>query len=285
MKAIITIGCPGSGKTTFANSMPDYTDINRDDARMLLFGLAHYSEYKFTKARESAVTRYCIQQYSKNSEVGNSIIISDTNLNVDRRKHLRELLEALGYEVEERTFHASFEELIKRNDSRSDKTIPRSVLYRFWNQYLEHIGHEKYTPDRANFPAYIVDVDGTLAQMHNRGPFEWDKVGQDLPRQAVIDVVNNVGADTCIIVMSGRDGCCYDATFKWLVQNGVYFDVLLMREPGDTRKDNIVKKEMFDTISQDNNVVGVFDDRPQVVRMWRDLGLTVFNVGELDNEF
>jgi hypothetical protein len=56
-----------------------------------------------------------------------------------------------------------------------------------------------------------------------------------------------------------------------------------MRPAGDSRRDAIVKQEIFDTEVRDRwRVVGVFDDRRQVVRMWRALGLTVFQVAEGD---
>ena len=56
-----------------------------------------------------------------------------------------------------------------------------------------------------------------------------------------------------------------------------------MRATGDPRKDSIVKREIFDREIRDRyRVVGVFDDREQVVQMWRALGLTVFQVAEGD---
>lgn len=56
-----------------------------------------------------------------------------------------------------------------------------------------------------------------------------------------------------------------------------------MRPAGDSRKDAIVKREIFDQEIRDRwRVIGVFDDRQQVVRMWRALGLTVFQVAEGD---
>ena len=61
------------------------------------------------------------------------------------------------------------------------------------------------------------------------------------------------------------------------------YDALFMRAEGDSRRDSIVKQEIFDTDVRDRwRVVGVFDDRQQVVRMWRGLGLTVFQVAEGD---
>jgi len=61
----------------------------------------------------------------------------------------------------------------------------------------------------------------------------------------------------------------------------VAYEGLFMRATGDQRRDHIVKEEIFDReIRGRYHVVGVFDDRAQVVRMWRSLGPTVFQVAE-----
>ncbi len=58
---------------------------------------------------------------------------------------------------------------------------------------------------------------------------------------------------------------------------------LLMRAPGDSRRDSIVKRELYEKhIKGKYNVVAVFDDRPSVIReCWQALGFTdrIFNVG------
>jgi hypothetical protein len=52
-----------------------------------------------------------------------------------------------------------------------------------------------------------------------------------------------------------------------------------MRKTGDHRPDYIVKNEIFDQRIRDNfNVLGAFDDRDQVVDMYRKMGITVFQV-------
>jgi hypothetical protein len=56
-----------------------------------------------------------------------------------------------------------------------------------------------------------------------------------------------------------------------------------MRDIYDSRRDSVVKREIFEREVRDRyHVVGVFDDRMQVVKMWRELGLTVFQVAEGD---
>ena len=47
-----------------------------------------------------------------------------------------------------------------------------------------------------------------------------------------------------------------------------------MRNKNDTRKDRIVKEEIFwNVVAPKYNVIGVFDYRPQVLQMWHELKL------------
>ena len=46
--------------------------------------------------------------------------------------------------------------------------------------------------------------------------------------------------------------------------------------------DEILKKKMLDTFVDIDDVFLVVDDRNKVVKMWRDLGLTTFQVAEGD---
>ena len=57
-----------------------------------------------------------------------------------------------------------------------------------------------------------------------------------------------------------------------------------MRATGDKRKDTIVKKEIWDNhIYGKYNVFLAIDDRPSVVRMWRqDVGIPVLQVNDIE---
>lgn len=129
--------------------------------------------------------------------------------------------------------------------------------------------------------AIIVDIDGTLAKMNGRGPFEWHRVGEDKVNRPVRQVVCMFkSVDYRIIIFSGRDSVCRFETIQWLEQNDIPFDYLYMRPEGNNEKDAIIKRRLYD-----NHVEGLFDvqlvldDRDQVVDMWRkDLGLTCFQV-------
>ena len=53
-----------------------------------------------------------------------------------------------------------------------------------------------------------------------------------------------------------------------------------LRKDKDYRKDTIVKAEMYDQMVADGyKPEMVFDDRPSVIRMWRELGLKTIDVG------
>lgn len=150
----------------------------------------------------------------------------------------------------------------------------------------EYFGEEYRSPLLKK--AVICDVDGTLAKMNGRTPFEWDRVDSDLPIESVINLVNIFhGHGHEVVIMSGRSDKCYNKTLDWLLNNltlkhGVPFN-LFMRKDGDYRKDSEVKKELYQEFVEPKwDVAYVIDDRNQVVKMWRELGLTVLQVADGD---
>jgi hypothetical protein len=144
--------------------------------------------------------------------------------------------------------------------------------------------------------AIIVDLDGTVALKGDRGHFDWGLVGLDFPNWPVIEVVQAVIKQGYVpLFCSGRmmTEKCRQETMIWLYGHGLWGEqpepkdhmedggVLFMRPDGDHRKDSVVKLEIFDReIRHKYAVLGVFDDRNQVVEMWRALGLTVFQVAD-----
>ncbi len=134
--------------------------------------------------------------------------------------------------------------------------------------------------------AIIVDIDGTLADMRGvRGPFDWDKVHLDRPHEDVIELVRDLRSlkKYKIIITTGRDGVCEEATKEWVLEHGVNYDEFFIRKAGDFRKDSIIKSEIYmDYIRPKYDVKFVIDDRNQVVEMWRSLGLRVLQVAPGD---
>lgn len=295
MKAIITIGVPCSGKSTWAEQYckeVSAVEINRDNIRMSLFKLERYSDYKFSKDKEYLVSEYVQGMIKRCSDDKVDIIISDTNLNQGHRENLVKYLTELDYTVEFKLFDVEFFDLIKRNDKRTDKQIPRKVMYDMYRRFMDYkesIGlWKKHQKSVNKIDAYIVDIDGTLASNRGvRGWYDWESVGLDSPIMDVIDVVNDLyDKEYTIILLSGRDEICREQTINWLRLHGVMFDEIYMRPHGSMDKDRDVKYKLFmDHVESDYNVKGVFDDRLQVSLLWHDLGITLFKVGDPILEF
>ena len=124
----------------------------------------------------------------------------------------------------------------------------------------------------------LVDIDGTVAHRTNRDPFEYDKVLEDRPDNETIEVITALWrAGYKIIFISARDDSCFDDSYEWLRLHCPPFIKLYMRKTGDFRKDSIIKEEIYrEHIEPFYDVFCVFDDRNQVVGMWREIGLKCF---------
>lgn len=146
-----------------------------------------------------------------------------------------------------------------------------------------------YVPNDNLSPAVIFDIDGTLAHMNDkRGPFDWKRVGVDDVDLIVRHLLWSLAkSGHKIVLMSGRDSICREETIKWCIENNIQFDHLAMRPNRDYRKDSIVKEELFyEHVAPYYNVLAVVDDRPQVVKMWYEIGIPkVICVGNPWKEF
>lgn len=277
MKAYVTVGVSASGKTTFANELvtQGFRDINRDYIRFnIVCPGANWSNYKFNGKNENEVTRIHEQMIMESWSRGDNIVISDTNLNAGRRQNLIKTLEQLGYVVEIKEFHVAQETAFKRDRLRANG-VGEGVIYRQFKDWNDYTGRITYVADESLPKAIIFDVDGTIAQMDGRGPFEWKRVGEDKPRDLIIQMLRNY-ADMgyVIIICSGRDDICYPETKMWLDEHvgSIFWHGLYMRKNGDFRKDNAVKEEIFWThLAHRYNIVACVDDRPQMIRLWHEL--------------
>jgi hypothetical protein len=191
------------------------------------------------------------------------------------------------------------EECIARDAARpEDERVGGDVIRGMWQRYLagrklplpvpvlDDVPAAKHYEPPVGVPdAFLVDIDGTVALMAGRSPYDESRVGEDRPNEPVIRVVRALhAAGYRIVFCSGRTDACSGDTAAWLDEHvGVPYEALHMRSAGDQRKDSIVKAEIFEEhIRHAYRVVGVLDDRMQVVRMWRALGLTVLQVAEGD---
>lgn len=132
---------------------------------------------------------------------------------------------------------------------------------------------------------YIFDIDGTLADLTHRRQFvackpkNWPAFEKNMHLDTVIEPVANLLRDLhkqkhTIILCSGRGTQKRLTTINWFIDNNIPYDLLFMRAEKDYRRDDIVKSELLDQILELGfDPVMVFDDRDQVVAMWRKRGL------------
>lgn len=285
-KVILTKGLPASGKTTWAENFvkgnPDHRNLNRDDLRYMLFG----KDYKFSKERENQISDAQENLARMFIKEGLSLVISDTNLNPkveSRWKNFAKYHNA-SFVIQDFT-DVPLHVCIERDIARGTK-VGKDVINRMYRNYIEP-NIEPYCGLANNPLAVIFDIDGTLARMNDRSPFDWSRVGEDDPIDQTIEALEGFGDQGYhIILLSGRDGVCEPETKQWLEDHGIMYDRLFMRPAGNNEPDYIIKDRLFtENVEPNYNVKAVFDDRPQVCRMWRQKGLFVFNVGNPDLDF
>lgn len=294
-KVILTIGLPASGKTTWAKKELEenpskYKRINKDDLRAMLDG-------KWTPASEKFILQSRDTLIEQALRDGFSVIVDDTNLNPSHLRNINLLVERFNLDtskdvkVETKFFNTSVSDCIVRDKQRPNG-VGEKVIYNMYNQYSNIHNFDDINPIEQDITlpkAIIVDIDGTVAHRIDRGPFEWSRVKEDLPKREILDIVKMFHDNGySIIFLSGRDEVCYDLTLEWIKDHFYetykidYNDIqLYMRPKDDVRKDSIVKKELFmEHVYNKYYITHVLDDRNSVVFLWRSMGLTCLQVAQ-----
>ena len=291
------MGAPGSGKSTFARyflrTEDNWVRVNRDDFRLMQFGdtlMSPFYEERITKMVEASVI---------------TLLKNHTNVIIDATNSSLRTLEDMVRTYTEyadisfKVFDLSVEELVKRCDKRYEqigKFIPKSAIEK-------HVTQLQYTKEKFDFKpiprtvkeatltytaqdstlpkAVICDLDGTLSLLNGRDPYDASSADEDLLNVPVARVLQMAKAQGYkVILLSGREQLYREPTERFLSKHQIAYDLLLMRTTNDYRKDNIIKKELFQQeIAGKYFIEFLLDDRNQVVDMWRkDLQLPCFQV-------
>lgn len=280
MKVIMLKGLPASGKTTWAKEIIDknpnsYKRINKDELRAMLDNSHHSNDAeKFILKVRDALILMALEE-------GKHVIVDDTNLAPKHEERIRQLIKGKAIlEIKDFT-DVDLNTCIKR-DLKRHASVGEGVIRGMYRQFLQK--HHPYNEDISLPRAIIVDIDGTLAIMNGRSPYDWLKVKEDRVNHTIKNIVDQYRTDkNSVILFSGRDAVCESLTREWLLENGIWYDALFMRPEGNGERDAIIKQRMFDeNIRGKYYVEYVLDDRQQVVDMWRSLGLTCLQVAEGD---
>lgn len=299
-KLLILSGPPGIGKTTYAKYLlsidSTYARFNRDDVRKMVADsyvvedkletlINHISDFTI----KELLTKY-------------NVIVDNTNCKV---RYIKELADTFGQiaEVELLLMEPDMDlETIKTRNKSREKSVPDEVVdsmfqgyknvvkrYQEIYEYIQEVSKPKVSienkQDNTLPKAIIVDIDGTVAHMGKRSPFDWAKVNEDTPDENVINIVKALHKYH-LIFLSGRDSVCRDKTVEWINKHIAGTGLtkrnydLFMRPQNDYRKDSIIKEELYNNhIKNKYYIEAVFDDRDQVVNFWRmKIGLKCFQV-------
>jgi len=285
-KMIICKGLPASGKSTVSQGRiladGNTIRINKDLLRkMLHFGKFTGVNEGYTRDAARALAKLFIEKKV-------NVIIDDTNLNEGTMQSWKDLANELDAKVEIMDLtDVPIEDCINRDTARDESVGPIVIK----NMAIK-AGIKKFEKDSVA----LIDIDGTIADITHRLHFvkpgkghkkDWkgffesmdeDEVREDVKK----DVMKLFNEGKTIIFMSGRPEKYREFTQRWLARNflNIYYTII-MRKSTDKRHDDETKRDLFNEYFPDKSVIHVvFDDRPRVLRVWRELGLNVVDVGK-----
>ena len=138
-------------------------------------------------------------------------------------------------------------------------------------------------------PAYVFDIDGTVADISQRkdkatredGTIDWSAFYEGMENDtpfawAVVMIRSFIKIDGLeIIFLTGRPEKYRGATDRWISKHiGLFKYTLLMRPDNCFDQDSVLKQSIYqDKIEPKNSVLAVFEDRSRNVEMFRKNGV------------
>ena len=298
---IMTHGLPASGKSTWAKDFlskhTDYVRINRDDLRNMFADKKTHHIEKF----ENFITDMQCRLITGCLVRGNNLIIDDTNLSYKTVQTIGNTISQYCNDYNtvvrstSKVFDVDSDECIAR-DKKRERPVGADVIHKLskdlsackkhgmFDQLINTIQPIIGTPETSNTQCVICDLDGTLALVTDRNVYDTANCERDLLNEPLWNcIIALVEFGYKLLIVTGRSDAYKKQTESWLKANNITYDGLYMRKQGDSRKDAVVKSEIYvNQIAPNYYAYIVFDDRNQVVNMWRNMGLTCFQVNPGD---
>lgn len=302
-KLVIFRGLPASGKSSeakrlVAENIKNTIRVNMDSLREMF----HESVF-LGEDTENEIQYQRDRMIRDGLRRGKTVISDDTNLKLSTVNRQIDIGKHYGAEIEIIDFKTDVNLCIYRDALRVGKAhVGEKPIRDMWNRYVKN-GFPKnpllnnsvdpvimhpYVPNGNFISAVVFDIDGTLAKMVNRSPYDYSKVSSDECHYDVLEMLLTFShLNVPIIILSGRPESCRKDTEEWLRKYNIIVDnvkvFLYMRQTDDTRADYIVKYELFDKYIRNNyRIKAWFDDRQQVVDAMRNIGIRVYQVAPGD---
>jgi predicted kinase len=281
-KLIIMKGLPACGKSTRAEEIMkadgNVVRVNKDLMRTML----HFDKFN---GRNEGMTREAVRTLAKTFLAKTNVIVDDTNLNEGTMQGWLDLAKEVGAKVEIVDMTDVPTEVCVARDLNRAKSVGGTVIK---NMALR--------AGIKTFPAgsvVLCDIDGTIADTKHRlhfvesDPKDWKgffgNMHLDPVRKDVQDIlIQHYNEGKTIIFLSARPDNYKDVTLKWLEDKYLTFAyTLIMRPSNDKRPDTEVKRKMLEDHFPDQSVIhSIIDDRPSVIRLWKEMGIpNVLDVG------
>jgi len=299
---VVLRGYPASGKSTWAScwreeNPQDRLVLCRDSLRAALYG-------RFTDLgweAEQNVSRVIRERAAEALRAGVSVVLDACHLRVKHVREAKKLADACDAEFELRDMLTSVGECVANDRTREclggravgEESI-RELARRFpqpfppvdFSGLVADWSAAKYVPDETLTEAYIFDLDGTLAHIDPDNPrsvYDGSAAISDLVDGPLADIAACLSRTADILITTGRPETYRYVAEAWLRFHAIPYTSIFCRPDGDVRKDAVVKRELFfEQIAPWWNVRAVFDDRDQVVDMWRQAGVPCYQVAEGD---
>lgn len=298
-KILMLRGIPGTGKTDaafawVAENKGWHMRVSRSDISEQLYGRFYDT---LTDEHELATVSHMQHSMVNGALKAHlSVVIDDPNLDAQTIREWMSLADRYKVKFENRDFEADFTTALRNTQ------MPEEAFRKHYNftvkgklapmpekPEVQHLDATTFTyvPDESLPPAYICDLDGTVFKMVGRSPFAYHRVDEDELIENVARVVKILAGHAEIVFMTGREDVCRELSKVTLESHGFVVNYMYMRPEGDKdTPDQQLKLDLFNEHVRHNfNVLGVFDDRRKVCKMWEEIGLTLFRVGPMDSDF
>jgi len=230
-------GLPASGKSTFAkeqdkNSSGEWKRINRDDLRnMVDAGEWSPQMEKVIVASRNALLEVYLRK-------GFNVIIDDTNLRDENWTEINDIVAKINLDVQvvEKCFPIDVATAVERDSKRLVRaSVGEKVITNMWKKnirnhpetmrprVLHHFQRQLpgITQNSTLQKAVICDLDGTLAVIGDRSPYNASKCDEvDLPNASVVETVRLFHKEGYkILFVSGREDKDRDPTMRFIVKH------------------------------------------------------------------